>query len=818
MVEAPARQDGKPHLTAADTPLGPAEWARMYRNLGIQVVPSYMPSEQPGAEWKRPLGAWAKLRGGLAADETFDAWYGPSGMHLTRQNMGIVAGAASGGVFVIDIDTYKGREAQDWLDVLLEVHNSGLELETPKQNTGGGGVQLLFRAPVGWTPPTNRTAIGVDIRGAGGVDLGGAGGCAGRPPPHHSSGKPYEWVEGLAPWEVPIAISPGWLCSAIDKLIAESRSSPPPRASNDNRAHVDSPSGIATPQPASDFDDLGTRINGREGAMTGDVWRTVVNLHRASSIMPGAARLNEAMMDAFNRYALETKSRLPTDDAPGLTGYAARVELLQREGRGLTLFTQKWNAALAQWDGKVARAAAVPPPSRAQDDRAAPPAANDNDADARPPAFTDEALALKFTDHHADELRYVAGRGMWMRYGGQRWEADDTLFAYDLARKLCRKEAHGCNEVKIGKLVASAKTSSAIERLARSDRRLAAKAEQWDIDPWLLNTPAGVVDLQTGVIRSHAPTDYMTKITAVGPEGDCPIWKQHLLRVMSGDAELVGYLQRVFGYCLTGSTREHALFFAHGDGANGKSVTINTVAGILGDYQRSAPIETFTASHTDRHPTELAMLQGARIVTATETEEGRAWAEARIKSLTGGDRVSARYMRQDFFEFTPQFKLIIAGNHKPALRSVDEAIRRRFNMIPFTVTIPPEERDETLTERLKAEWPGILAWMIEGCRQWQRTGLKPPAAVVAATAEYLVAEDALMAWMDEACDRDKDWSDKTANLWASWKDWATRAGEQVGSLKRFSQNLKKHGFTSHRSNTLGRGFLGLRVRDERSST
>src|SRR5262249_9400947 len=154
----------------------------------------------------------------------------------------------------------------------------------------------------------------------------------------------------------------------------------------------------------------------------------------------------------------------------------------------------------------------------------------------------------------------------------------------------------------------------------------------------------------------------------------------------------------------------HALFFLHGLGANGKSVFLNTVSGILGDYHRAAPIETFTASRSDRHPTELAMLRGARLVTATETEEGRHWAEARIKALTGGDPISARFMHQDFFEFIPKFKLMIAGNHKPSLRSVDEAIRRRFNLVPFSVTIPAEERDETLAERLRTEWPGILDW------------------------------------------------------------------------------------------------------------
>jgi putative DNA primase/helicase len=292
--------------------------------------------------------------------------------------------------------------------------------------------------------------------------------------------------------------------------------------------------------------------------------------------------------------------------------------------------------------------------------------------------------------------------------------------------------------------------------LARSDRRLAATIDQWDADPWQLNTPQGVVDLTIGQARPHIPEDYFTKITAVGPRGNCPRFLSFLERITGGDSELVAYIQRVLGYGLTGLTREHALFFGYGTGANGKSVLLSTVAGVLGDYHKAAPIETFTASNADRHPTDLASLRGARLVTATETEEGRRWAESRIKQLTGGDTVAARFMRQDFFEYRPQFKLIIAGNHKPSLRSVDEAIRRRFHLIPFAVTIPPEERDSDLADKLKAEWPGILAWMIEGCVEWQAECLRPPAAVVEATDAYLTAEDAMAAWLDEKCERDQN--------------------------------------------------------------
>src|SRR5262245_3145121 len=399
-----------------------------------------------------------------------------------------------------------------------------------------------------------------------------------------------------------------------------------------------------------------------------------------------------------------------------------------------------------------------------------------NLSSARPPQFSDDTLALRFAECYGDELRYVAKWSQWLRWDGRRWRFDDTLAAFDGARLICRAAAAECNEPKPAKEIASAKTVAAVERMARSDRRLAATVEQWDADLWLVNTPDGVIDLRTGKMRKHRADDYITRMTAVAPAGACPLWHAFLDRITGGDKALQEYLQRVCGYALTGLTREHALFFLYGTGANGKGTFINTTAGILDDYHRTAPIETFTVAYLDRHPTDLAGLRGARLVTATETEEGRHWAEAKIKTLTGGDTISARFMRQDFFEYTPQFKLMISGNHKPGLRSVDEAIRRRFNLLPFTVTIPEHERDKELGEKLKAERAGILQWMIKGCLDWQERGLVPPDAVTAATAAYLAAQDSFSSWLDECCDRDPNAWERSVTLFASWKTFAERGG------------------------------------------
>jgi putative DNA primase/helicase len=433
---------------------------------------------------------------------------------------------------------------------------------------------------------------------------------------------------------------------------------------------------------------------------------------------------------------------------------------------------------------------------------------------AQPAEFTEDAIALRFAERHASDLRYVAKWGKWFRWTGSRWEDEETRYVFDLARALCREENARCN--KPAKTLAAAKTRAAVVSMSGDDRRIAAIIDQWDKDLWLLNTPGGVVDLRTGTMRPHRPEDYMTKITAVAPDGDCPLFLKFLETITAGDKELQTYLQRVFGYALTGSVKEHALFFCYGIGSNGKSTLMNTVAGIMGDYYSAASVETFTVTMGDRHPADLAALRGARLVIASETEEGRHWAESRIKQLTGGDPISARFMRQDWFTYFPQFKLLFLGNHKPGLRAVNVAIRRRLNLIPFEVVIPEAQRDKDLADKLRKEWPGILAWMIQGCLAWQREGLAAPASVTAATDRYLEAEDALGAWIEDCCERNPNSHTSTHELYESWKVWAIRSGYHERNEKWLTGKLDDAGFRAERVwfpklKRKVRGYWGLQV-------
>src|SRR5262249_34666209 len=286
---------------------------------------------------------------------------------------------------------------------------------------------------------------------------------------------------------------------------------------------------------------------------------------------------------------------------------------------------------------------------------------------------------------------------------------------------------------------------------------------------------------RAGAVLPHDPAKYMTKITAVPPGGECPLWHKFLNEITEGDWELKAFLQRLAGYALTGSVREHALFFFYGTGGNGKSVFLNTLTAILADYAAVAPMETFIVTQGERHPTDLAGFRGARLVTSQETDHGRQWAEAKIKNLTGGDPISARFMRQDFFKYMPAFKLVIAGNHKPALGSVDAAIRRRLHLIPFTVTIRNPDKD--LAEKLREEAAGILKWMIDGCLAWQSEGLNPPAIVREATEAYLGEEDTFAQWVEECCLTGNGCWGPGDDLWQSWTKWTTANGERPGSRK-----------------------------------
>lgn len=421
-------------------------------------------------------------------------------------------------------------------------------------------------------------------------------------------------------------------------------------------------------------------------------------------------------------------------------------------------------------------------------------------------------LCDTFIATYEDELRWHAHRGVWLRWDGNLWRPD--AFDASLVRakgiieaQLNALKADGPLRTKFGKKMVAA----AVDALAR--QILSVAASELDSDPMLLGTPGGTVDLRTGELRPSRPEDMITKSVAVAPAptADCPLWLKFLDEATGGDKELQKYLQRALFYALTGLITEHVLLFLYGLGGNGKSVFLNTILKLMGAYAIVAAMEVFTESRNERHPCEIADLAGARMVIAQETEKGRRWAEARIKALTGGDRMKGRFMRQDWFEFQPQFKLIFSGNHKPSLSTVDAAMRRRFHMVPFEQT--PKVVDTKLEQKLVAEWPQILRWVLDGGPAWREIGLAPPPSVVDATAAYFEAQDIVGQWLDECVETSATSWISTDEIIKSWTNWseARKADPKLVSSTGLADLLKPRGGIPARSGNI-RGYDGVTVR------
>ena len=399
--------------------------------------------------------------------------------------------------------------------------------------------------------------------------------------------------------------------------------------------------------------------------------------------------------------------------------------------------------------------------------------------------LTEDGIATAFAKLHRNALQYCHHTG-WYLWTGARWKREESKIAFAWARGLCRrlKRLSQGTDREIAAM-AKAATYAAIETIAKADRAFAVTSEVWDTHPLLLATAADTFDLTTIGARRAQQGDMITMQTAVvpAPTPDCPKWLEFLEQATRGDAELVNFLQRWCGYGLTGLTREHALLVLCGPGGNGKSVFADTIKGVMGDYARTAAMDTFTATKGEKHPTDLAMLRGARLVVCNEIEEGQQWAEARVKALTGGGKVSARFMRKDFFEYEPAFKLMIVANHIPRLRHVDEAMMRRVLVTLFT--FKPEKPNLNLMDELRVEWPGILRWMLEGCLNWQKHGLRPPPSVQLATAAYFEQQDRFGAWCSECCILSPQLETRPTALLKSFNEWAERNGEHPAGRAEF---------------------------------
>jgi putative DNA primase/helicase len=476
----------------------------------------------------------------------------------------------------------------------------------------------------------------------------------------------------------------------------------------------------------------------------------------------------------------------------------------------------------------------------------APKVAEDDKPDFR----TDLGNARRFTRQHGQNVRFVDEWG-FVVWDGKAWRRDQTGQVMRLAKKTVLSifdEASTCmrlaqraqGELKaateredadaakkateqVEKFTKMAKdlntwalTSQgaarleAMIKLAKSEMPIPARPEDFDKDPWLLNCDNGTIDQRTGTPRPHRREDLITKLCPVeyNPDAQCPTWLAALSRWMDGKQHMVDFLQRLAGYSITGDVSEQILPFLFGDGSNGKSTYMGNQLAMLGkDYATQAAPELLTAGR-EGHPTELADLRGMRLVASIEVDDGKRMAEGLVKQLTGGDKLKARFMRQDFFEFSPTHKIFLIANHKPVVTGTDHAIWRRVLLIPFTVKITEEERDPSLSEKLQQELAGILTWAVQGCLQWQKQGLQIPEEVKTATNEYRIESDVLLSFLDERTTKVNDAQIKASKLYKAWESWCEANGEKPRNGTWFGNELKKRGYVKEK-NYLGVFYRGI---------
>jgi putative DNA primase/helicase len=433
-----------------------------------------------------------------------------------------------------------------------------------------------------------------------------------------------------------------------------------------------------------------------------------------------------------------------------------------------------------------------------------------------PVVGSEDSIAHAFAQLHADKYRWTPGMG-WMTRTTDRWVRDDRLTAFDVTRQLARLDADCEQKASVRRSIASSKSVAGALVFAKSDPVLSLPMSAWDAEPLEINTPGGIVDLRTGGRRAHGPADFVTQCTAVGPgrARDCKVWLRFLDEVFVGDQSMVEFMQRLIGYSLTADRSEQKVFFMHGLGANGKSTLWDFIAWLVGSYTLKLPAHVLMHSQLQGHPTELAQLRGKRLAISSEIEEGQYWAESRIKELTGDERLSARFMRQDYFEFVMTQKHVIVGNYKPRLKGGDAALARRFVLVPFLAKFAGRARDAQMHQKLKAEACHVLAWAIDGAVKWEESGLEIPPAVEAASADYMGDNDDLALWLEDRCVLSLDAKAPAARLYADFLGWLKARGQHAPSMRLWADRMATlQGVLKQRSTGGVRVYRGIGLRAE----
>jgi putative DNA primase/helicase len=436
---------------------------------------------------------------------------------------------------------------------------------------------------------------------------------------------------------------------------------------------------------------------------------------------------------------------------------------------------------------------------------------------------SDMANAVRLAVRHGRDLKYTAARG-WLVWDGQRFAPDEKglrvqALAKETARAIFDEIATATDTDAMYRHAKRSQSKNSLEAmvwLARSEPGIPAKITDFDADVYAFNLANGTMDLHTGQVRPHRREDLISNIVNIefDPAAECELWDAFLWRAVDRNNELYAYLRRFVGYLLVGDTSDQSLHFLYGLGANGKSVFCEVLLRLLGEYAVAVSPDLIMLKRHGGIPNDVARLRGVRAALMNETSQGSRFDEAKLKDLTGGDTLTARFLHQEFFDFHPTHRIVIRGNHKPAINGTDEGIWRRLRLVPFTVSIPPDEQDRDLIRKLEGELPGILNWALRGCLEWQATGLKPPAIITDAVRKYREESDLLGRFLQECCDIRPLAQIKSSALFKRYQEFAEAAGERWIPAKDFPAEMERRGFTYKRGTGGTRLYHGIELRSE----
>ena len=776
----------------------------------IQAGMSVIPVRPDGS--KAPaVPSWREFQSRRASEEDVLNWAEDD------PGYGIIGGEISGNLLVLDFDIPGFFERWEQLGIaagmkplldrlpLVETPSGGNHLYVRGQSPVGGNQKLAMRADevdagtpgaqlVGGKWCKIKTAI--ETRGEGGYVL--APGC---PPACHPTNKPYRLLHGSLT-DIPV-VSSEELKALLSFGSALNEHIPPGRVWDEMQSFGIRRSGRL--RPGDDFNERGDV----PPLLMDAGWKEMGGGNSGQWQRPGkegpgiSATFNHNDQRVFYVFSTNAAPFEPDRGYKPFTVYT----LLKHGG--------DFNAATKA----AARMGFGDPLEPATDLQGA----NLQGAASR----TDLGNAERLVNRHGTALRYSEGLD-WLHWDDVRWRPVSNNRIMALAKDTIRSlhgEATASLDSDQGQTLAmhaircmSEARLRGMVNLAASEPGIEVAADALDGSPWLLNVLNGTVDLRTGELRPHDRADLLTKLAPVthDPAADCPTFRAFLERILP-DPELRAYLQRALGYGMTGEVSEQCLFFFYGSGANGKSTLLNVLADVLGDYYMQASPDLLTVKDKGHIPVDVAELKGTRVAATIEGEEGRAMAEALVKQITGGDRIKARRLYRDPFEFSPTHKIILAANHRPTIRGMDHGIWRRIKLVPFTVTIPDGERDIHLGDKLRTEAPGILNWLLDGCREWQQTGLREPMAIRDATAEYRAEMDHAREFFEMFCVFGADFSVTGKELFSTYYNWCRVNNDVALGKMTFNRQLVEYAPSvrsvknMHPHNT--RGWQGVKLKN-----